>query len=95
VETFLALVDLTFEQIDRTYLLSSKVGLDRNLFIEEVRRCLVDPPRIEDILPPRGSGGQGGGAGGALGGSGVLGGSGESMPGASGAAADGTLAGGA
>jgi mutual gliding-motility protein MglA len=95
VETFLALVDLTFEQIDRTYLLSSKVGLNRDLFIEEVRRCLVDPPRIEDILPPRGSRGQGG-AGGAMGGSGILGGSGETLPGASGAAAaDGTMAGGA
>jgi len=99
VETFLALVDLTFEQIDRTYLLSSKVGLDRNLFIEEVRRCLVDPPRIQDILPPRGPGGQGG-AGGNLGGSGILGGPGETMPGGSGAAAaaaaaDGKMSGGA
>src|SRR2546423_8544700 len=92
VETFLALVDLTFEQIDRTYLLSSKVGLDRNLFIEEVRRCLVDPPRIQDILPPRGSGGQGS-SGGAQGGSGILGGPGEISGGGPSAApaADGTM----
>src|SRR5438477_5130444 len=54
VETFLALVALTFEQIDRTYLLRDKIGLDRQAFVEEVRRCLVDPPRIEDILPGRG-----------------------------------------
>jgi len=60
VETFLALVDLTFEAIDKTYLLQDKIGLDRRAFIEEVRRCLVDPPRIEDILPPHG-GGKGGG----------------------------------
>jgi signal recognition particle receptor subunit beta len=53
VETFLVLVALTFEQIDRTYLLRDKIGLDRQAFVEEVRRCLVDPPRIEDILPQR------------------------------------------
>src|SRR2546421_3964188 len=64
VETFLALVDLTFEAIDKTYLLRDKIGLDRQAFIEEVRRCLVDPPRIEDILPPRGGGKKGSGAGG-------------------------------
>jgi len=61
VETFLALVDLTFEAIDKTYLLKDKIGLDRQAFIEEVRRCLVDPPRIEDVLPPRGGGKGGGG----------------------------------
>jgi signal recognition particle receptor subunit beta len=44
VETFLGLVDLTFEQIDKTYLLSQKIGIDRRAFVEEVRRCLVDPP---------------------------------------------------
>ncbi len=44
VETFLGLVDLTFTQIDKTYLLSQKIGLDRRAFVEEVRRCLVDPP---------------------------------------------------
>jgi signal recognition particle receptor subunit beta len=44
VETFLGLVDLTFGQIDKTYLLSQKIGLDRRAFVEEVRRCLVDPP---------------------------------------------------
>ena len=64
VETFLALVDLTFEAIDKTYLLRDKIGLDRQAFIEEVRRCLVDPPRIEDLLPPRGGGKKGSGAGG-------------------------------
>jgi len=42
VETFLALVDLTFEQIDRVYLLGDKLGLDRQSFVDEVRRCLVD-----------------------------------------------------
>jgi mutual gliding-motility protein MglA len=56
VETFLVLVALTFEQIDRTYLLRDKIGLDRQAFVEEVRRCLVDPPRIEDILPQRDAG---------------------------------------
>src|SRR4051812_9329929 len=45
VETFLGLVDLTFEQIDKHYLLSDKLGLDRQKFVDEVRRCLVDPPR--------------------------------------------------
>src|SRR5256714_2244284 len=66
VETFLVLVALTFEQIDRTYLLRDKIGLDRQAFVEEVRRCLVDPPRIEDILPPKDGakgGGRKGGAG--------------------------------
>jgi signal recognition particle receptor subunit beta len=69
VETFLVLVALTFEQIDRTYLLRDKIGLDRQAFVEEVRRCLVDPPRLEDILPqrdgakpPRNKGEGGGGA---------------------------------
>jgi len=67
VETFLVLVALTFEQIDRTYLLRDKIGLDRQAFVEEVRRCLVDPPRIEDILPrgekgaPKDKDGSGGG----------------------------------
>jgi hypothetical protein len=63
VETFLVLVALTFEQIDRTYLLRDKIGLDRQAFVEEVRRCLVDPPRIEDILPngsAKGGGNKGG-----------------------------------
>jgi len=55
------------EQIDRTYLLRDKIGLDRQAFVEEVRRCLVDPPRIEDILPrgekgaPKDKDGSGGG----------------------------------
>jgi signal recognition particle receptor subunit beta len=44
VETFLGLVDLTFEQIDKVYLLTEKLGLDRRAFVDEVRRCLVDPP---------------------------------------------------
>ena len=44
VETFLGLVELTFEQIDKTYLLSQKIGLDRRAFVDEVRKCLVDPP---------------------------------------------------
>jgi signal recognition particle receptor subunit beta len=47
VETFLSLVDLTFEQIDRVYLLGEKLGLTRHSFVEEVRRCLVDPPPEE------------------------------------------------
>jgi signal recognition particle receptor subunit beta len=47
VETFLSLVALTFEQIDRVYLLGEKLGLDRHSFVEEVRRCLVDPPPVE------------------------------------------------
>jgi signal recognition particle receptor subunit beta len=47
VETFLSLVDLTFEQIDRVYLLGEKLGLNRHSFVEEVRRCLVDPPPEE------------------------------------------------
>ena len=60
VETFLALVDLTFEQIDKQYLVSSKLGVDRDGFLEEVRRCFVDPPTLEQFLPPRGKTGTGG-----------------------------------
>ena len=44
VETFLGLVGLTFEQIDKHYFLSEKLGLDRRAFVEEVKKCLVDPP---------------------------------------------------
>jgi len=44
LETFLGLVDLTFEHVDKVYMLSQKIGLDRRAFVEEVRRCLVDPP---------------------------------------------------
>ena len=44
VETFLGLVELTFEHVDKVYMLSQKVGLDRRAFVDEVRRCLVDPP---------------------------------------------------
>jgi len=44
VETFLALVELTYERIDKIYLLGEKLGLTRQGFIEEVRRCLIDPP---------------------------------------------------
>jgi signal recognition particle receptor subunit beta len=44
LETFLGLVSLTFENIDKVYHLSDKLGLDRRAFVEEVRRCLVDPP---------------------------------------------------
>ena len=47
VETFLGLVDLTFGQIDKQYLLSDKLGLDRRQFVDEVRRCLVDLPTEE------------------------------------------------
>jgi len=45
---------LTFEQIDKTYLLSQKIGLDRRAFVDEVRRCLVDPPLKSG--PPGGGG---------------------------------------
>ncbi len=48
VETFLGLVDLTFDKIDKHYLLSDKLGLDRRAFVDEVRRCLVDAPPFED-----------------------------------------------
>src|SRR3954469_14242998 len=48
VETFLGLVDLTFEQIDRVYQLSQKIGLDRRAFVEELRKCLLDPPPLKD-----------------------------------------------
>jgi len=48
VETFLGLVDLTYDQIDKHYLLSEKLGLSRRAFMDEVRRCLVDPPPITD-----------------------------------------------
>jgi signal recognition particle receptor subunit beta len=46
LETFLGLVSLTFAKIDKVYQLSDKLGLDRRGFVEEVRRCLVDPPEI-------------------------------------------------
>ena len=48
VETFLGLVNLTFDQIDKHYLLGEKLGVDRHLFVEELRRCLVDPPSLQD-----------------------------------------------
>ena len=48
VETFLGLVDMTYDQIDKHYMLSEKLGLDRHQFMEEVRRCLVDPPLVKD-----------------------------------------------
>src|SRR3954467_6589352 len=48
VETFLGLVDLTFEQIDKVYMLSQKIGLDRRAFVEELRKCLLDPPPLKD-----------------------------------------------
>jgi hypothetical protein len=80
VETFLVLVALTFEQIDRTYLLRDKIGLDRQAFVEEVRRCLVDPPRIEDILPAK-SGAKGGGRKGGAGEGGTSGDDPSSMAG--------------
>src|SRR6266446_3488612 len=54
VETFLGLVEITFEQIDKIYLLSQKIGLDRRAFVDEVRRCLVDPPVKSG--PPGGGG---------------------------------------
>jgi hypothetical protein len=44
LETFLGLVSLTFAKIDKVYQLSDKLGLDQRAFVEEVRRCLVDPP---------------------------------------------------
>jgi signal recognition particle receptor subunit beta len=53
VETFLGLVDLTFEQIDKVYQLSEKLGLDRRSFVEEVRRCLVDPPPVGGATEPQ------------------------------------------
>ena len=54
VETFLALVELTFERIDKVYLLGDKLGLNRQNFVEEVRRCLVDPPPAGLLLTPAG-----------------------------------------
>src|SRR6267142_1194059 len=54
VETFLGLVELTFEQIDKVYLLSQKIGLGRRAIVDEVRRCLVDPPVKSG--PPGGGG---------------------------------------
>ena len=54
VETFLALVELTFERIDKVYLLGDKLGLNRQNFVEEVRRCLVDPPAAGTLLTPSG-----------------------------------------
>jgi hypothetical protein len=44
VETFLGLAELTFDHVDKVYQLSQKIGLDRGAFVEELRRCLVDPP---------------------------------------------------
>ncbi len=44
VETFLGLVEMTFDHVDKVYQLSQKIGLDRQAFVDELRRCLVDPP---------------------------------------------------
>src|SRR3989440_8375135 len=44
VETFLGVVELTFEQIDKNYLLFQKIGVGPRAFVDEVRKCLVDPP---------------------------------------------------
>ena len=44
VETFLALVEATYARIDKVYLLGEKLGLTRQGFVEEVRRCFIDPP---------------------------------------------------
>jgi hypothetical protein len=55
VETFLALVELTFERIDKVYLLGDKLGLNRQNFVEEVRRCLVDPPPAGFMTPSSGT----------------------------------------
>jgi signal recognition particle receptor subunit beta len=55
VETFLGLVELTFEQIDKHYLLTEKLGLDRQKFVDEVRRCLVDSPGVEPTPSPAGA----------------------------------------
>ena len=49
LETFLGLVSLTFDNIDRVYHLSDKLGLDKRGFVEEVRRCLVDPPEQDGV----------------------------------------------
>jgi signal recognition particle receptor subunit beta len=55
VETFLSLVDLTFERIDKVYLLGDKLGLTRQSFVDEVRRCLVEVPAPSGS--PSGNGG--------------------------------------
>ena len=52
VETFLGLLDLTFERIDKVLLLGDKLGLTRQEFIEEVRRCLIDPPQVAPLPAP-------------------------------------------
>lgn len=44
VETFLGLVDLTFARSDQTYMLADKLGLTREAFLDEVRRCLNQAP---------------------------------------------------
>jgi mutual gliding-motility protein MglA len=49
LETFLGLVSLTFDNIDRVYHLSDKLGLDKRGFVDEVRRCLVDPPEQDGV----------------------------------------------
>ncbi len=54
VETFLALVELMYQRIDQIYLLGEKLGLTRQGFVEEVRRCLIDPPPagVQAVLSP-------------------------------------------
>lgn len=52
LETFLALVEMTFDRIDKVYLLGDKLGLDRDAFVDEVRRCLIDPPAAGTYFTP-------------------------------------------
>jgi signal recognition particle receptor subunit beta len=52
IETFLGMVGLVHETLDREQGLSARLGLPRQAFLEEVRRCFIDPPPLPAPQPP-------------------------------------------
>jgi hypothetical protein len=56
-ETFLGMVSLLHESLDREQGLSALLGLSRAEFVEAVRRCFAQPPPLpplQAVLTPAG-----------------------------------------
>lgn len=53
VETFLGATALLYETLDREQGLSARLGLSRQSFLDEVRRCFTAPPPLPAQLPPQ------------------------------------------